>query len=175
MKKMIVWGMSLLFFACSASKVEKIAVDKTIKSKEEKNIIIEAKRYNLLPEKEKGTGELRIGKKELQLLQKPFKTDKEYTVEPLLLEKNITDIKNILIDKNFKKRYDEQALTRFVYQGDKAIAIFYSDNEHGDDKASGSAYCIGGSKYLFYLKDNIVKERYLDGFSGEIAPVFPAK
>ncbi len=138
-------------------------------------IVFTASEYSKLSEKEKYTGELSIDDNDLKLLEKPFIQDIEYAIKPIKLSKNLHNIVDILKDNNFNKEYYVDNLTRFVYKGNKALAIFVSDNLHGDDKESGSGYCVGGGQYLFYLKDNEVQVKALGSFCGDIAPVEPPK
>jgi len=173
MKFILTWITLLYLVGCSSSQLT-IKNEKILeKEKIEKKIIFTAKEYRKLSEKEKDTGELSISDNDLELLDKPFIQDGEYVIKPVKLSENIHNIANILKDSNFNKEYYVDNLTRFVYKNDKALAIYESNNLHGDDKESGSGYCVGGSQYLFYLKDNEVKIKSLGNYAGEVAPIDP--
>ena len=162
---MMTFVILLSFVGCSFSP----QLSNNTKILKKENIIFTASEYKKLSRKD--DGELSIDDNDLVLLEKPFIKDKEYAIKPVKLSKNIHSIVDILNDSHFTKEYYVGNLTKFVYKRNKALAIFISDNLHGDDKESGSGYCVGGSQYLFYLKDNEVQVKVLGSFSGDIAPV----
>jgi len=171
MKFILTWITLLYLVGCSSFQ-SIIKNEKNLeKEKIEKKIIFTAEEYKKLSKKEKDTGELSISVNDLELLDKTFIQDGEYVIKPVKLSKNIHNIANILKDSNFNKEYSLDYLTRFVYNNDKALAIYESNNLHGDDKESGSGYCVGGSQYLFYLKDNEVKIKSLSNYAGEVAAI----
>jgi len=173
MKIIILISIMLFSMGCSTTLQQEPKKDTKITSKKEKNkVVFSVDEYKHLSKKGQGIDEeLSIGQVELNLLNKSFTKSMGEEIKPLVLEKEAHHILDILKDKNFDKFYNVKELDKFVYKGNKAIGIFLSDNLHNDDKESGSGYCVGGGMYLFYLNGKKLNIKYLDGFSGEIAPV----
>jgi len=171
--KLIISSVILLsLVGCSSPKLS----NKTTAVVKKEKIIFTASEYKKLSKKENDS----MSAYYLKLLDKPFVQDKDYDKEyapkPIKLSKNLNNIVDILKDSHFTKEYDLNELSNFVYKGNKALATFVSGNLHGDDKKPGSTYCVGSSEYLFYLKGNELKVKYLDGESGEIeVPVDSSK
>ena len=141
--------------------------------KKENQLIFTLEEYKKLSKEEKNTGELSIGEKEIALLSKPFFEEKDFKVKPLVLENKLENIRDILKDKNFDREFNANSLERFVYHENMAVAIFYSNNLHNDDKVSGAGYCVGGQEYVFSLEANRLRIRFYDSFSGGISPIEP--